>query len=87
MLVEWYIPASWSLSMIQLKCLNIKFQRLDSNYFSRSLSNLSRIARMTLARSTRLPFVRPNHRLERFQCITYNSQNVLFVNLYLWLLH
>ena len=74
-------------SLIRLGRLNGTFQRLDSKYLSRSLTNLSRIARMTLARSTRLPFVRPSHRLERFQRITYNYQNVLFVNLYLRLLH
>ena len=59
-------------SLIRLGRLNGTFQRLDSKYLSRSLTNLSRIARMTLARSTRLPFIRPSHRLERFQRITYN---------------
>ncbi len=71
--LEQYIPVSRSLSVIRLQCLNVKFQRLDSKYFSRSISNLSQIARMTLARLKRLSFVRPNHRLEtRLKRITYN---------------
>ena len=79
--LERYIPASRSLSVIQLQHLNVKFQRLDSEYFSRSLSNLSQIARMTLARSTRLSFVRPYHDWRDFSISLIISQNVLSVNL------
>ena len=48
-------------SLIRLGRLNVTFQHLDSKCFSRTIYNLSRIARMTLARSTRLSFVRPYH--------------------------